>query len=370
MDDDFNVHEGFVEAIAAQGITSGCDQIRYCPRDPVSRGQMASFLARALALPVAGIDWFPDDGGSVHEDAINRVAEAGITFGIGDGTYNPNGEVSRAQMASFLARALGLRAGAEDFFGDDEGNIHEAAINAIAEEGITLGCNSSGAEYCPGEDVQRDQMASFLGRALNLAEVDVPPPNLGSMISVTDGDTVRLLVDGLNEAVQLVGVNAPEIGTCLAETATASLTSLVESQTIRIDVDVSDRDASGQLLRYLFVDGVFVNESLVFEGLAEAVRLPPDTRLAGFLEAAEANAQAGQRGIWDTSPDCTTTTTTVPATTTTTRAGGCDSSYPDFCIPPPPPDLNCPDINATDFQVIGDDPHDFDRDNDGIGCES
>lgn len=50
--------------------------------------------------------------------------------------------------------------------------------------------------------------------------------------------------------------------------------------------------------------------------------------------------------------------------------GGCDPSYPDFCIPPPPPDLDCADINAKNFTVIGDDPHGFDGDNDGVGCES
>src|SRR5215208_2549701 len=48
----------------------------------------------------------------------------------------------------------------------------------------------------------------------------------------------------------------------------------------------------------------------------------------------------------------------------------CDSSYPDTCIPSPPPDLNCDDVSATDFGVEGSDPHGFDRDNDGIGCES
>src|SRR5215217_5263482 len=48
----------------------------------------------------------------------------------------------------------------------------------------------------------------------------------------------------------------------------------------------------------------------------------------------------------------------------------CDSSYPDFCIPPPPPGLNCDDVDDTNFEVVGSDPHDFDRDNDGIGCEA
>lgn len=49
--------------------------------------------------------------------------------------------------------------------------------------------------------------------------------------------------------------------------------------------------------------------------------------------------------------------------------GGCDPSYPTVCIPSPPPDLDCADVNASGFKVVGADPHGFDGDNDGIGCE-
>jgi len=48
----------------------------------------------------------------------------------------------------------------------------------------------------------------------------------------------------------------------------------------------------------------------------------------------------------------------------------CDSSYPDVCIAPPPPDLNCDDVSYKNIKVEGNDPHGFDRDSDGIGCES
>jgi hypothetical protein len=53
-----------------------------------------------------------------------------------------------------------------------------------------------------------------------------------------------------------------------------------------------------------------------------------------------------------------------------TTQRNCDASYPDFCIPSPPPNLNCPDIPQKRFTVSGSDPQGFDRDNDGIGCES
>ena len=67
---------------------------------------MASFLARALALPAADGDHFTDDAGTAHEDAINRIAEAGITSGCTATRFCPNGIVNRQQMAAFLYRAL------------------------------------------------------------------------------------------------------------------------------------------------------------------------------------------------------------------------------------------------------------------------
>jgi len=50
-------------------------------------------------------------------------------------------------------------------------------------------------------------------------------------------------------------------------------------------------------------------------------------------------------------------------------ASNCDPAYPDSCIPPPPPDLDCGDIGERDFTVLAPDPHGFDREGDGIGCE-
>lgn len=62
---------------------------------------------------------------------------------------------------------------------------------------------------------------------------------------------------------------------------------------------------------------------------------------------------------------------TAPTVTTGLESReACDPSYPSVCIPPPPPDLDCPDITHRRFRVVGKDPHRFDRDKDGIGCES
>ncbi len=181
-DDDGWTHEGNIEAIAAIGVTQGCapEGTAYCPNLAVTRAQMASFLARALGLPASTNNRFIDvPTDSVHLPNINAIADAGITLGCtSDGTqYCPNLFVSRAQMASFLARALELDEVSIGPFQDITADyaVHEGNINAIAQAGITIGCDAGGTRYCPGNIVIRAQMASFLARALNLDPGDVAP---------------------------------------------------------------------------------------------------------------------------------------------------------------------------------------------------
>ncbi|HSJ35610.1 MAG TPA: BACON domain-containing protein [Acidimicrobiia bacterium] len=170
-DDDGNVHESNIEAIAALGITLGCNppaNTLYCPDDYVTRQQMASFLVRTFDLPPAPAGQFTDTAGSVHENDINALAASGITRGCNppaNDQYCPRDVVTRGQMAAFMARGLGLADVAENFFTDDNGNIFEPQINAIARVGITRGCNPpANTEYCADNPVRRDEMASFLSR--------------------------------------------------------------------------------------------------------------------------------------------------------------------------------------------------------------
>ena len=174
-DDNRNTHEGYIETAAALGITLGCNLAgdAYCPDAPVTRAQMASFLTRALDLPQADEDSFVDDEGSTHEGAINALAAAGVTLGCSDDSFCPDQVVTRAQMASFLVRAFDhIPAAAGDFFTDDDGNTHEQNINGVALAGVSLGCDGEGTRYCPEDPVRRDQMASFLGRALGVTPLN------------------------------------------------------------------------------------------------------------------------------------------------------------------------------------------------------
>jgi N-acetylneuraminic acid mutarotase len=171
-DDDGNIHESAIENIAALGITLGCNppaNTLYCPDDYVTRQQMASFLVRTFDLPPGPAGQFTDTAGSVHENDINALAASGITRGCNppaNTQYCPTDLVTRGQMAAFMARGLGLENISDpDFFSDDDDSIFELQINAIARVGITRGCNPpANTEYCPQNPVRRDEMASFLSR--------------------------------------------------------------------------------------------------------------------------------------------------------------------------------------------------------------
>ena len=152
-----------IQWIYDEKITNGCSATKYCPVSSVTRGQMASFLARTMDLPAATKDYFSDDNGQTHEADINKIAEAGITGGCEPGRFCRLASVSRAQMAGFLVRALHLPAATKDYFNDDNSSSLEGAINAVAEAGLTGGCASG--KFCPNTPVTREQMAAFLLRA-------------------------------------------------------------------------------------------------------------------------------------------------------------------------------------------------------------
>lgn len=175
IDDDGNIHEGNIEAIAAPGITRGCNppaNTEYCPGDDITRGQMSAFLRRTFNLAAVSDDFFTDDDDSVFHDDINAIAAAGITLGCNppdNDEFCPEDPVSRGEMASFLARALALTEGmGDDLFTDDDDSVHEEDIDALGTSGITLGCNPpENDQYCPDDPVRRDEMGSFFARLLD-----------------------------------------------------------------------------------------------------------------------------------------------------------------------------------------------------------
>ena len=107
----------------------------------------------------------------------DRLAELEVTIGCATQPprYCPDQEVTRAQMATFLTRAFDLEPGPPAGFADTEGNTHQANIDALAHARITAGCKTGPPRYCPDQAVTRAQMATFLARALGL--IQIPPPS-------------------------------------------------------------------------------------------------------------------------------------------------------------------------------------------------
>jgi membrane-associated phospholipid phosphatase len=205
LDDDGTTHEGSIEALHARGVLLGCNPVGtlVCPNDGLNRGQVASLLARAFALPPATRSYFTDTAG-VHADAIDRVAHAGITLGRADGTYGPGATLTRGQLATFLARALGLapEPAGPHRFADIAGGAHAGSINALARAGIARGC--APGRFCPAAPVIRGQSASFLARAFGLAPQT--PPRLTPDSSTLDWCRValRLLLTFSNQDRQVL----------------------------------------------------------------------------------------------------------------------------------------------------------------------
>lgn len=170
-----NVHRRAIDCAAWWNVTAGTTANTYSPSGPVSRGQMASFVARLFEARgvelAAGPDAFSDDDGSVHENAINALSAIGVVRGTTPGVYSPSQAVNRAQTASLIARAMEqlgvvLPLEPDDAFADDTGSTHEAYINALAAEGIVTGRTAGRLE--PLRSTRRDQMASLLARTLDL----------------------------------------------------------------------------------------------------------------------------------------------------------------------------------------------------------
>jgi micrococcal nuclease len=118
------------------------------------------------------------------------------------------------------------------------------------------------------------------------------------VVRVIDGDTIEI-AGGAH--VRYIGMDTPETYPKVefyGPEAKAKNIELVEGKLVTLEKDVSDTDKYGRLLRYVYVDGVFVNGELVRLGYAEAVSYPPDTRYQWQLEQLEKEAKAAKLGIW------------------------------------------------------------------------
>lgn len=177
-------HDGAIRCMDAAGVVAGVTGDRYAPEDAVTRAQAASYIVAMIdeanrleasgvnlrALPEAGDTQFRDvDPDSPHPEAIERLDQTPILQGYVDLRFEPEGKVTRAQMASLLDRSYRYMNDAAlpigpDRFRDDEKSVHEESINAVAAAGIMPGVTED--RFAPRRSVLRGQMASYLARMM------------------------------------------------------------------------------------------------------------------------------------------------------------------------------------------------------------
>ncbi len=118
---------------------------------------------------------------------------------------------------------------------------------------------------------------------------------------VIDGDTIE--IEG-GQRVRYIGINTPETVDprtpvqCFGKEASIKNRQLVEGKTVKLEKDISETDKYGRLLRYIYVDGIFVNDYLIRQGFAYASTYPPDVKYQNQFTQALQEAQSQNRGIW------------------------------------------------------------------------
>jgi micrococcal nuclease len=200
---------------------------------------------------------------------------------------------------------------------------------------------------------------------------------------VIDGDTI-VLENGLH--VRLVQIDTPEVGSgeCFSRAAGRELRAMLPegaAVTLVADPRLDSVDRYGRLLRYVFRNGWNLNLELVRGGAATVWFYDGARgRYAAQLLAAATAARKAHLGLWGACPRAVWDPFAAVSTGLGSQprssqprpvagTGRCDPSYPTVCLPPPPPDLDCGDIPYRNFPVRPPDPHHFDGEGDGFGCE-
>lgn len=164
-------HESTITCAAGHGLANGRSDGSYQPNGSVTRGQVMTFLRRAVeksgyVLDENAPDAFSDDNGTAHEQSANMLAAAGFVE-VGNGKLQPNAKATRGFIANVTGRAVKAIARvtpSADYFADDNGDANEGWINTLAEAGVVTG---SKGKYGPELGLTRGQMATVLVRAFD-----------------------------------------------------------------------------------------------------------------------------------------------------------------------------------------------------------
>jgi 5'-nucleotidase / UDP-sugar diphosphatase len=209
-----NVHSANIAALAELEILVGYPDGTFRPRNNITRGQLASVLARAAGLESVRPAGFTDTAGHAHEGAIGALAEADIVQGYPDRSFRPNENIRRDHVAVILASWLDLDYVDEGPFQDV--TRYEGQINALWDLGIISG--TSATTFHPASQIRRDQTASLVYHVLETVALYQDADFVLTVLHANDGESALLPTDDLPGAARFVadlqsyqdrGVRAP-----------------------------------------------------------------------------------------------------------------------------------------------------------------
>jgi endonuclease YncB( thermonuclease family) len=278
---------------------------------------MGVTLAVALLWGCGGSD--DDDAASTTvREPLTCTSEAGITFTT---TLRSCGEAfSRGrEFAAELGLATGPDTPAAEMAVATTCQQIQGSVSVTYEvpESAELATKLNESGVCPGN--------------ATLLVPPTPPPTVGlvitsgwTLVDAIDGDTIQVTGADGERRVQMIGINAPEPGQCLADEATNALRFLAADKELTLVPDVSDVDAEGNNLRYVDqADGVDLGGTMIDLGLAIAEPVEPDIARGSDYAQRMVDAQTAAVGLWApnacppaTAPPATTAPATAPPTTT------------------------------------------------------
>ncbi len=187
---------------------------------------------------------------------------------------------------------------------------------------LLAGCGN--ALVAPSERTRREFVASPVAAVSPPSSSDVPKPRATSgvwparpqgttesatLVRVVDGDTIRAALGGVEHRIRYIGIDTPESVDPGTPVEAFSLEAadlnrqLLQGGDLVLEIDVSEVDRYGRLLRYVWVrnpsgECTFVNLELVLAGYAQVATHPPDVRYVDVYLAAQRDAREAGRGSW------------------------------------------------------------------------
>lgn len=191
-----------------------------------------------------------------------------------------------------------------------------------------------------------------------------------TVTKVVDGDTIDVKINGREEKIRLIGINAPESGDCFGKEATDKAKELLGSKSVELEADPTqdERDKYHRLLRYVFVQDLNFEELMVREGFAKEYTYNKPYKYQALFKSAQGEAQNNKRGLWaDGACDDNSKVKTQNSKLVPSSSRSAQSSYVCDCS------KLCSQISTCDeayFQLNNCGCSKRDSDHDGIPCES